>query len=241
MRSTLTLIAAPVLALAALGCGAQGPTPTAAAPAVTPTLAPTSTSPAVPPTPTPVPTATPTPQGPPSAELYMATACRVLGEIPSEPLGPGPLEQDRAMLQEMSPPDELQDYHATLVEMLAFGIRTFDATPGLHLEAEMIGETVMEGLTFRDGWLDEGGTGERLTRQEYLEASPGFLGADLEFDEDPSHDVLEAITSNLVERAGRVVPPAELIEYHDLLIAYLVLTHESVLAARQQEQDPDDP
>ena len=145
------------------------------------------------------------------------------------------------MLQEMSPPDELQDYHATLVEMLAFGIRTFDATPGLHLKAEMIGETVMEGLTFRDGWLDEGGTGERLTRQEYLEACPGFLEADLEFDEDPSHDVLEAITSNLVERAGRVVPPAELIEYHDLLIAYLVLTHERVLAARQQEQDPYDP
>lgn len=67
----------------------------------------------------------------------MAAACHALAEVPADPWEPAPLEQAHAMLQGMSPPYELQDYHASLVELLAFGARTFDATPDLHLEAEM--------------------------------------------------------------------------------------------------------
>ena len=269
MRSTLTLTVALCIALAAINCGGELPAPAATPTPILPTTStPTSTL-APTPTPTwipaPTPTATPVASNPLS---YMASACAALRELP-DVWDEDTLEQIQAILAAMmTPPEEAQEYHTTLVEFFAFYARTGDSS-NLNVEAEMLNRmeahiiaaqqlplplrTVIEqdcppdyAATVEEWVLEDQqplgpGQADRLTRQEYLNNCADFMGSNLEFDEEPSWDVLEAIVSNLVEEASLVAPPAELVEYHQLVVAWLALTLESTLAARQQELTPDDP
>ncbi len=199
----------------------------------------------------------------------MASACAALRELP-EVWDEDTLEQTQATLETiMAPPDELQEYHATLAEFLTFVARTNDSTDldaaaeafnrmeahfiaaqqlPPHLRA-VIAQDCPPGYTeTMEDWTPEDepgspgpGQADRLTRQEYLDSCADFLEPNLEFDGEPSLDVLEAIVSNLVEESSLVAPPAELVEYHQLVVAWLALSLESILAAQQQELTPDDP
>ena len=197
----------------------------------------------------------------------MASACAALRELPEVWEEDTP-ERALAILQAMTEPDELQEYHATLTEFLTFVARTGDGTD-LYTEAEALNRMEahfiaaqqlplplravieqdcppdyaesVEEWTPEEGQQSPGpGQTDRLTREEYLDNCADFMGVNLEFDEEPSWDVLEAILTNLVEEASLVLPPAELVEYHKLVLTWMVLTLEGALAARQEEQTPDD-
>ena len=197
----------------------------------------------------------------------MVSACAGLQEL-MDFLDEDALEQVQAIFQAMNPPDELQEYHATLAELLTFAARMGEGA-GLAAEAEWENRRAahmsvakqlppalravieqdcppdyaeaLEEWTPEDGqWFLEPGQADRLTQQGYLDSCADFMGSNIEFDEEPSWDVLESTLSNLVEEASLVAPPAELVEYHKLVVGWLVLTLEASLAARQEEQNPDD-
>ncbi|MDE2838006.1 MAG: hypothetical protein OXL97_10950 [Chloroflexota bacterium] len=272
MRSTFTLAAALCIALAAISCGGELPAPAATPTPMPPsTWIPTSTPVA---TPTPAPTSTPGPTATATSTAgeplsYMVSTCAALRELP-EVWEEDALERVQAILQAMPPPpDEMQEYHATLTEFLTFVARTGDGTD-LYAEAEALNRMEAHFIAAQqlplslgaviaqdcppdyaeavEEWIPtEGpqslgpGQTDRLTREEYLDSCADFMGLNLEFDEEPSWDVLEAILTNLVEEASLVAPPAELVEYHESVVAWMVLMLEGALAGRQEEQTPDDP
>ena len=287
-RRLATLLPVILLSMLALGCGAgdttsQSPNMGATVDA----LATEAASVPVEPTPTPTvfggshatafprtATVTPTP-GPGPAQTYMAEACHALGEMPDvwdEKI----FEEAFPLLTALTPPDELQEYHTTLIELLEYGAQAPEQTADRSIERELVSRlvahvTAAQALDpallaairtecppdYVDSLDDdellywakelaatlEPPDPDRLTREEYLEVCPDFLGFYLEFDEPPpyDYDALIAAADDLVREASLVVPPVELADYHALVVGWLIVSAEGIRASQLQEQNPDDP
>lgn len=94
---------------------------------------------------------------------------------------------------------------------------------------------LMEGTATAEGQ-------RHLTREEYLDACAGLLSplALLSLSEEYEYEVLEGIGASALTDAMSIVPPAELMAYHDLLVSYIALSVIALDAGFQAQENPDD-
>ena len=203
----------------------------------------------------------------------MASACAAITEMP-EAWDELLADQVQALLAVLTPPDELQEYHATLTELLTFAAQnppSDNPYADVYTEEEILNRLAahvvaaqglspdlravieqecprgyVETLDSEEFFasLKETLVTERLTRDEYLDACQNFLGIlafqEIEGEEELPVATLEAIVMSSLDEAGLVFPPAELVEYHELVVGWLALVLESLKVGQLQEENPDD-